>query len=575
MIPLQNEEIVRCLVEQKAASRVAAKDGTLYDFGPGVAAAAGEYLGWSTLASQPPVPIERITMLADHIRADGLEAVVLIGQGGSTQASMTVTKLNALDGVEIPFRTMDSLSPVYVNHILGSSDPAHTLYIVSSKSGSTLEPTVLARVAWQYVCAHLGEQRAGSRFVAITDPGSLLEQDALGKRFRDILPGSPDVGGRYSALSVFALFPMALVGIDLEAAMELARATEARCASDDEDNPAIRLAAFLYGNYCAGRDKFSLVMPPSGQVFGLWLEQLVAESLGKNGKGILPNVEVDAGILAVPHADRSVITYAAGNDEGFSQAVSCIDASIPQLNLAVNSALDVIEHFIIWEYAVAFCGLLIQENPFDQPDVESTKRAVKGILYGKGMPLDAANDLTRVSFDGSDGILELAVTDRIVCGEVSGILSVDEALRQLLCSIGEGDYFSLNAFLPFYGIGRREALERIRHRVAERLGVVSCLEIGPRYLHSTGQLHKGGPDTGVYLILSADELFDAHIPGEKFTLGELAKAQAEGDFATLAGRGRRGVHLHLVDNDSETLSRLADRVCAAVSAAQAQRKNLR
>jgi glucose-6-phosphate isomerase len=572
VIPLQNEEIVQRLIDIKAPSRIATKDGSLYDFAPGAAEYASHFMGWSTLASQPPVPIERITMLADQIRADGLEAVVLIGQGGSTQASMSITKLNALDGVEVPFRTMDSLSPVYVNHILGSSDPAHTLYIVSSKSGSTLEPALLSRIAWQYVCAHVGEQRAGSRFVAITDPGSLLEQDAQVKHFRDILPGSPDVGGRYSALSVFALLPMALVGIDLNAVMTLAKNAEERCSSDNQNNPAVRLAAFLYGNYCNGRDKFSLVMPPSGQVFGLWLEQLVAESLGKNGKGILPNVEVDAGILSSPYVDRSVITYAVGNDEGFSQAVGCIDETIPHLNLEVNSALDIVEHFIVWEYAVAFCGILMQENPFDQPDVESTKLAVKGILYGKGGPTADEAGFAQVGFDGTDGILDLALTDRIVDKGTSEFLNVDEALRQLFCSLGESDYFSLNAFLPFYGIGRREALERMRHRVAERLGVVSCLEIGPRYLHSTGQLHKGGPDNGVYLILSANELFDAHIPGEKFTLGDLAKAQAEGDFITLAARGRRAVHIHLVDNDSETLSRLADRVCAAVSAARGLRK---
>lgn len=573
MIPVQDERIAQQLVDMHAPSRIAAHDGTLFDFAPGVADAAGAFMGWSTLATQPPVPLERITMLADQVRADGLDAVVLIGQGGSTQASMTVTKLNKLDGAEIPFRTMDSLSPVYVNHILGSSDPARTLYIVSSKSGSTLEPTLLLRVVWQYVSAHVGEQRAGSRFVAITDPGSVLEEMAHEKGFRDVLPGSPDVGGRYSALSVFGLFPMALVGIDMEEAMELARRVERQCSEDHLDNPAVRLAAFLVGGYREGRDKFSLVMPPSGQVFGLWLEQLVAESLGKNGSGIFPNVEVDAGILSVPCDDRLAITYAVGNDEGFSQAARCIDDSIPQLHMQVDSALDVVEHFLVWEYATALCGILLRTNPFDQPDVESTKKAVRSILYERSAPF-GPKCFSCVDLDGSDGVLSLAVSESVVNLGTSEFLNVDEVLRQLLGSIEPGDYFALDAFLPFYGIGRREALERIRHRVAERLGVVSSLEIGPRYLHSTGQFQKGGPNTGVMLILSADETFDMSIPGEKFTLGGLVRAQATGDFTTLASRGRRVVHIHLTDNDSATLSRLADRVCAAVSAAQGMRKSM-
>jgi len=572
MIPVHNEEIARKLVDMKAPSRLAAKDGSLYDFAPGVAEFAARFMGWSTLASNPPVPIERITMLADQVRADGLEAVVLVGQGGSTQASMTVTKLNSLSGVKVPFRTMDSLSPVYVNHILGSSDPAHTLYIISSKSGSTLEPTLLSRIVWQYVCAHVGEQRAGSRFVAITDPGSVLGESARDRNYRDILPGSPDVGGRYSALSVFGLLPMALVGIDLGEAMAIAREMEERCSRDEDENPAVRLATFLANGYIEGRDKCSLVMPPSGQVLGLWLEQLVAESLGKNGKGILPNVEVDAGVLSVPCADRQVITYAVGNDEGFSQAVSCIDESIPKIDLRIDNALDVVGHFITWEYATAMCGILMEENPFDQPDVESTKRAVREILYSRKSSA-GSDDYAEVDFDGSDGVLALAVSSCIADRGTSEFLNVDEALRQLLESIEPGDYFALDAFLPFYGIGRREALERMRHRVAERLGVVSSLEIGPRYLHSTGQFQKGGPNTGVILILSADEPFDMAIPGEKFTLGGLVKAQAEGDFSILASRGRRVVHIHLADNDSATLSRLADRVCAAVSAAQGKRKN--
>lgn len=568
VIPLKSMQHIDYLIDIHAPSRIAAQDGSLYSFSSDAAQSAAHCLGWSTLSSKPPMDTAILIDLASEVRAEGLEAVVLIGQGGSTQASMTVTKLNALEVEDVPFRTMDSLSPVYVDHILDSSDPAHTLYIVSSKSGSTLEPRCLARVAWEHVCSHIGARDAGKRFVAITDPGSKLERYAVEHAYRAVLPGLVDVGGRYSALSVFALFPMALVGIDIVAVLKRAATAEKFCSQDNVDNPALRLACFLYEGYQQRRDKFSLVMPPSGQVFGLWIEQLVAESLGKDGKGILPNVEVDASILSKPHEDRSAITYAVGHDEGFLRSIECINASIPQLHIAIESASEIGEHFVAWEYAVALCGLLMEVNPFDQPDVEVTKRAVKEILYDDEAT-QPSDDFVQIDFDGDDGIRTMRVSKAILERAYAEIDTVDEALRALLESIGKGDYFSLNAFVPFRGTGRREALERMRHRVADRLGAASCLEIGPRYLHSTGQLHKGGSDTGVFLLLSADEEHDRSIPNEPFTLGELAAAQAQGDFAALASRGRRAVQIHLTDNGPESLSRFADRVCAAVSAAQA------
>ncbi|MDR0308423.1 MAG: hypothetical protein LBH87_00640 [Coriobacteriales bacterium] len=581
---------------------------------------ADKRLGWLHLASEPPLSLDEINKHAEAIRAEGLEAVVLIGQGGSSQASMTVTKLHevasnrhclagsdptsaagnvhsdiphcytgsplpsylatppfcsgqAIGPFQIPpqtnvaFRTMDSLSPVFVNHILGSSDPAKTLYIVSSKSGTTIEIRMLERVVWHYVAGHLGEAACGDRFVAITDPDSDLQQLAEKKGYRLVLPGLSDVGGRFSALSVFALFPAALVGIDISEALANSAETEAFCCSDDPNNPALCLAAFLHASYLEGRDKFSLVMPPSGQVFGLWVEQLIAESLGKQGKGIVPNVEVDASILAQPHADRSVITFAVGHVAGFAESIANIDDTIPLLHYTLDDPEQAFTHFVVWEYATAFLGILMGVFPFDQPDVELTKLIVRDLLDA-----DSHND------DG-DGyiqldipepqILELRLSKALaLAGYVNGFDpdSLDSLLRKLLCSIKAGDYFSLNAFVPFRGYGRREALERMRNRVASRLDAVSCLEIGPRYLHSTGQLHKGGPDTGVFLIISANEIDDVQIPGEKFNLGDLAAVQARADFTALASCGRRALHVHLVNNDSEILSQFADRLCSAISA---------
>jgi glucose-6-phosphate isomerase len=558
------------LLALKAPSRLGARDATLFDAHPDDAKRAEGLLGWIDLCSHPPTPIAELREKADVLRAEGLDAVVLIGQGGSSQAAMTITKLYEVDGAhkDVAFRTMDSLSPVFVNHILGSSDPFRTLYIVSSKSGSTIEPLMLERVAWQYVSAHLGPVQAARRFVAITDADSDLEQLARDKGYRLILNSPSDVGGRFSALTVFTLFPAALVGLDIEAVVASALKTEQACTRDDASNPALELACFLYSNYQAGRDKFSLVLPSSGQVFGLWVEQLVAESLGKEGRGILPNVEVDASILIVPRADRGVITYAVGSCEGFLESIAHIDPSIPALCYNASTPFEVFSRFVVWEYAIAFLGILMGIFPFDQPDVELTKHLVKELLSGSG-DIDGQSGCLEQVFD--EGSVSALRASPAILGSVGGVardggLTADQALRALFGSLRRGDYFALNAFLPFRGYGRREALERMRNRVASRLGVVSCLEIGPRYLHSTGQLHKVGPDSGDILILSADEDNDIFIPDEDLTLGRLAAIQAHADFVALAQRGRRAVHVHLRGNDSETLSRFADRLCSAVSA---------
>ncbi len=579
---ISSNEHLEHLLELKVPSRLGAKDESLFNVRPQDAKHAKTQLGWTDLCSNPPLSIEELKKHADEIRAEGLEAVVLIGQGGSSQAAMTITTLHEdHDEHNVAFRTMDSLSPIYVNHILGSSDPAKTIYLVASKSGSTIEPLMLERVVWRYVSAHLGTAKAAKRFVALTDPGSELEKMAEEKGYRLVLSTPKDVGGRFSALTAFGLFPAALVGFNLAEIVDSTKRVEQLCASDSINNPALILACFLYENYLNGRDKFSLIMPTSGQVFGLWVEQLVAESLGKDGKGILPNVEVDASILSDPRDDRSAIVYFVGNRDGFKESTAHVDSSIPTLEYSIDEPYEVFSRFIIWEYAIVMLGILLDVYPFGQPDVEITKQLVRDVLINKddgSKSIDVqgddqgdgslGTDYMELSFD-SGAVKTMRISNAVFeCEntETSEEIDIDQALRSLFGCMEKGDYFSLNAFLPFRGYGRREALERMRNRVASRLGVVSCLEIGPRYLHSTGQLHKGGPNTGVFLVISSDEENDIVIPGQGFTLGTLAATQAQADFSALATRGRRAVHVHLKGNDSETLSRFADRICLAISA---------
>ncbi|MBX9032426.1 glucose-6-phosphate isomerase [Gordonibacter massiliensis (ex Traore et al. 2017)] len=545
----------KTLVKECVASRVHAKDASLYDFSEQAQSCAERYMGWTDLASNPPYPLRDIQAFADSIIAQGLNTVVLIGQGGSTQAPMTITKYNKPDSSKITFKTLDSDSPVRVRAILAEAKPENTLFVISSKSGGTIEPRLALRAVRDAVGDTMTEEELAQHLVAITDPGSDLERQAHEEGWAAVLPGEPSVGGRFSALSVFGLLPAALVGIDLEEVMEHAVEAEQRCSEDAIDNPAIGLAAFLYDNYLQGRNKFSFLTPKRGRVLGLWIEQLVAESLGKDGQGILPNIEIDSLLLTNDPGDRSVIMYQTKTDlwderKNFEMSLSYIDPTIPRANFKIDSVEELAEHFIMWEYAVAMCGYLMKVCPFDQPDVASAKAVVLNILEGGQPEPDFVQDFI--------GDVHMGEVEVRLAPCFKDCTDVHSALRALLTSIQPGDYFALNAFLPFTGEGRREALELIRHGVAASRRTVSCLEVGPRYLHSTGQLQKGGQNNGVFLILSADELKDIPLSQEAESLGTLAKAQASGDLVTLAERGRRCVHLHLPDNSGVTLRALSE-----------------
>ncbi len=545
----------KILVRDRVASRIHQKDASLYDFSSEVQSCAENFMGWVDLGTNPPLPVQEIQAFADEVVASGIDTVVLIGQGGSTQAPMTITKYNKPDRNRVTFKTLDSDSPVRLREVIATCNPATTLVIISSKSGGTIEPRMALAALRPTFEEALGAQEAARHLVAITDPGSDLERQAHEEGWLKVLPGEPSVGGRFSALSVFGLLPAALVGINLEELMQHAATAERLCSEDAIDNPAVNLAAFLFDNYQKGRDKFSFLTPKRGRVLGLWIEQLVAESLGKNGKGILPNIEVDSLLLADDPQDRSVIMYQTRADlwdesKNFEMSLAYIDPAIPRQSYKVESALELAEHFVMWEYAIAMCGYLMQVCPFDQPDVAAAKAEVLNILReGQPQP-DFVENFT-------DEIL-MGQVEANVSPQFKGYDDLRGVLKALFGSIQPGDYFALNAFLPYCGEGRREALEAIRHDVAEAFSVVSSLEVGPRYLHSTGQLQKGGSNEGVFLVLSADELKDVPLPSVAPSLGALARAQASGDLITLADRGRRAVHLHLPDNSGVTLRCLAE-----------------
>ena len=294
MIASETEKLypaAKTLVRDKAASRIHAKDHTLYDFEESACDCATHFMGWADLASNPPFPCEEIQAFADKAIAEGIKTVLLIGQGGSTQAPMTITKYNKIDRNAVDFKVLDSVSPARVRTILAGTDLSKTLVLVSSKSGGTIEMRSVLDAVLSYFEECMPAEDVASHLVAISDPGSNLAKRAQDEGWRACFTGEPTVGGRFSALSVFGLVPAALVGINLHDFLEQAKRAEQACSEDAVDNPAIVLASFLYDNYLAGRDKFCFFTPKRGRVLGLWIEQLVAESLGKNGLGILPNIE--------------------------------------------------------------------------------------------------------------------------------------------------------------------------------------------------------------------------------------------------------------------------------------------
>ena len=369
----------KTLVKARAASRIHAKDATLYDFSPEAQACASDYMGWVDLATSPLCDMDAIQAFADEVVEAGLDTILLIGQGGSTQAPMTITKYNKHDSTRVKFRTLDSDSPVRVREMLTICDPHRTLVIISSKSGGTIEPRMLLEAVRASFEKELGEHVV-KHLVAITDPGSDLDRQARKEGWRAVFSGEPTVGGRFSALSVFGLVPAALTGIDMEAFMAHAREAEEACSEDAIDNPAINLAAFLYDNYLKGRNKFSFLTPKRGRVLGLWIEQLVAESLGKNGEGILPNIEIDSLLLTEDPGDRSIIMYQTQTDlwderRNFEMSLAYIDPAIPRLNYRIDTVEELAEHFVMWEYAIAMCEKCAAEyaDPLDrrfhaQPD---------------------------------------------------------------------------------------------------------------------------------------------------------------------------------------------------------------
>ncbi|MBJ7528085.1 MAG: glucose-6-phosphate isomerase [Nocardioides sp.] len=508
-------DLVQQLVTDRVASGIAARDRTLW--GPAAEDEAGKRLAWVSLSTESRGLVDDIAALQVEHREAGLSRVVLCGMGGSSLAPEVIC---GEAGVELV--VLDSSDPDFVRAAL-EDRLAETVVVVSSKSGGTVE-TDSQRRAFEKAFADAGIDPA-TRIVVVTDPGSPLEESARDAGYRVFL-ADPEVGGRYSALTAFGLVPSGLAGADIARLLDQAEAVRPALEADGVDNPGLRLGALLGAANLAGADK--LVLADAGATypgFGDWAEQLVAESTGKDGKGILPVV---VGSVAAPNfspsrADEVLVTF--GPD------AAAAEAARPASGWGAHVDAGLGAQMLLWEYATAVAGRVIGINPFDQPDVESAKAAAREMLDGGGASPTPVFVDGPVSVYASEGWLPEGTTT--VAGAVEALLGHLD---------GEHGYVAVQAYLDRH---RDAALADVRDALAERTGRPVTFGWGPRFLHSTGQYHKGGPDTGVYVQVTGDPVADLAVPDRPFTFHEFLTAQAVGDGSVLADKGRPVLRLHV------------------------------
>jgi len=542
------------LIDADAIGRLRDHDASLFSDDPEVQALVANRLGWTSLASDAPDRIADLEALLGLVGGTTTD-VALLGMGGSSLAALVMGSLLGDDLTGPTLHVLDTTSPATLDAALASMTLSSTAWVVSSKSGSTIEPNTLYSIVRPRVDEVLGREAAGRRFIAVTDPGSSLEQLARDEGFLATFLAPPDVGGRYSALSPFGLVPAALIGVDLPRLIDKARYAEDSISTlPPTGNPAAHLAAFMVDAAAAGRDKLTLVLPPRLRSFGLWVEQLIAESLGKHGKGIVPVLELaDEPNPRAYSPDRMIALLRTHEDEEWARRITADTGTAPVHETVLSDAYDIGAAFVTWEWATALAGLLLGVNPFDEPDVSAAKQATANVLAGA---LEVASDQVHVEGIGL-GFAGRPIESRSPEG-------VGDVLRSALSAVEVGDYLAILAYVPEDGHGF-SALERAVAEATRNTGKPICLELGPRYLHSTGQLHKGGPNAGVFVVLTTDDKSDVEVPGSDWTLRDLYRAQSSGDVATLAERERRVVTVVLPDASDANLRRFAGALVIAAA----------
>jgi glucose-6-phosphate isomerase len=491
---------LRTAAEEDVVGRIWRKDGTLW--APEGTPEVTNRLGWLDIAERTREHVEDLNALREELVSEGYTDVIVLGMGGSSLAPEVFRQSFGKQDNGLTLHILDSTHPAEVDKYLQSLDVSTTLAVVSSKSGGTIEPNSMFK-------AFHAREGGGEHYVAVTDPGSSLEELAEDNGFRRLFYGDPDIGGRYSALSAFGIVPAAAAGIDVGAVLDSAIGAQAEC-SEDEGNTGLALGCIIGELARQGRDKLTFVADAPLSSYGIWAEQLVAESTGKQGRGILP--VADEPLLA-PGAygeDRVFLHVALDDADNAAKVAALKDAGHPVITIRALGPTDLGRIFFLSEFAVAVAGWVLEINPFDQPNVQEAKDNTNRVLKEGSAGLDAGSlsDLTR--------------------------------------DLEPPAYYAIMGYLP-YDADTEAEVAKARAKLMERHHVATTWGFGPRFLHSTGQFHKGGPKVGRFLQIVDEPAADLEVPGEPFTFASLIRAQADGDLQTLRSHGLPAVRIDVKD----------------------------
>jgi len=526
-----------------------------------------KWLGWLGIADDQLANAGQLKAFADEVKSAGFSHILLLGMGGSSLCPEVL----ALTFGQTPgfprLHILDSTDPAQIRAVEKKVDLAKTLFIVSSKSGSTLEPNIYKQYFFERVQQTVGADQAGSRFIAITDPSSKMQQVAERDRFRNIFYGLPSIGGRYSALSNFGMVPAAAMGLDtgkfLQRTKEMVEACKA--AAPVEQNPGVMLGLIIGAAAKTGRDKITLITSPGISDLGAWLEQLIAESTGKLGKGVIPVDREDIGAAnAYGNSDDRIFAYirleTVPDAEQDAKVAALEKSGQPVVRIALSDIYNLGQEFFRWEIATAVAGSILGINAFNQPDVEASKIVTKQLTsaYESSGVLPPEKPIVE------EAGFKLFTDDKnaAALAKAAGVGpdgALKNYLRAHLARLGAGDYFAVLGYVEM-NAEHEALLQSLRMAVRDRKHVATCLGFGPRFLHSTGQAYKGGPNSGVFLQITCEDAQDLTVPGQKYTFGVVKAAQARGDFQVLADRQRRALRVHLGSDVKAGLTKLAELV---------------
>ncbi len=521
-----------------------------------------KWLAWLDIVDERLAHVDELEAFTADVAGAGFTHVLLLGMGGSSLGPEVISETFGKRGSYPELLVLDSTDPQQVASFASRIEPKTTLFIVSSKSGGTLEPNILKAYFFKLATDALGDE-AGAHFVAVTDPGSHMEEVAKKDGFRKIFHGNKEIGGRYSVLSNFGLAPAAAAGVDVRAFLESARIMARSCADSVPplQNPGVQLGAILgtLATKC-GRDKVTFVASPGIYDLGAWLEQLLAESTGKEGRGLIP---IDNEALGAPsiYGNDRVFAYLRlrdAPDAAQDQAVAALEAAgQPVVTIDLANKSQIVQQFFQWELATAVAGSVLGIDAFNQPDVEASKVETRKLTDA----YTSSGKLPDETPFATDGDFRFFADDRNASelggGDTASILKAHFA------RVKAGDYVGVLAYIERDGTSR-EWIERVRLGIRDGLKVATAAEFGPRFLHSTGQAYKGGPDSGVFLQVTADDAKDLAVPGESYTFGVVKAAQARGDFDVLAERGRRALRVHITGDLARGLAALERAIVGAV-----------